>query len=167
MSAALSQPTLAVPSSPSFCDGRKISEVEQAVLWTLLQPDPQCNQPRLAGLRVHLWHQRFAPNKIPQGRRWLTGAKAHGIISFIVCALSQLVVVRPYPLGVLLDRSAAALSMVRRGASDVLDRMMPPSGVLTGFRREAYNAPSAMPSWMLRGFDVTGGKKDERRISHS
>ena len=42
MSAALSQPTLAAPSRPSFCDGRKFSEVEQAVLWTLLQQDPQC-----------------------------------------------------------------------------------------------------------------------------
>lgn len=42
MSAALSQPTLAAPSSPSFCEGRKFSEVEQAVLWTLLQQDPQC-----------------------------------------------------------------------------------------------------------------------------
>jgi hypothetical protein len=40
MSAALSQPTLAAPSSPSFCDGRKFSEVEQLVLWTLLQQDP-------------------------------------------------------------------------------------------------------------------------------
>ena len=42
MSAALSQPTLVAPSSPSFCEGRKFSEVEQAVLWTLLQQAPQC-----------------------------------------------------------------------------------------------------------------------------
>ena len=42
MSVALSQPTLASPLSPSFCDGRKFSEVEQAVLWTLLQQDPHC-----------------------------------------------------------------------------------------------------------------------------
>ena len=47
MSAALSQPTLAAPSSPSFCDGRKLSEVEQAVLWTLLQQDPQCTSRQL------------------------------------------------------------------------------------------------------------------------
>lgn len=33
MSAALSQPILAAQSSPSFCDRRKFSEVEQAVLW--------------------------------------------------------------------------------------------------------------------------------------
>jgi hypothetical protein len=47
MSAALSQPTLAAQSSPSFCDGRKFSEVEQAVLWTLLQQDPQCTSREL------------------------------------------------------------------------------------------------------------------------
>ena len=37
---ALGQPTLAWPSSPSFCDGRKFSEIEQAVLWSLLQQTP-------------------------------------------------------------------------------------------------------------------------------
>jgi hypothetical protein len=42
MSVALRQPTLASAPSPSFCDGRKFSEVEQAVLWTLLQQGPQC-----------------------------------------------------------------------------------------------------------------------------
>jgi hypothetical protein len=42
MSAALSQPTLAAQTSPSFYEGRQFSEVEQAVLWTLLQQDPQC-----------------------------------------------------------------------------------------------------------------------------
>lgn len=42
MSTALSQPTLAALSSPSFCEGRKFSEVEQAVLWTLLQQEPKC-----------------------------------------------------------------------------------------------------------------------------
>ena len=47
MSVTLSQPTLAAPSSPSFCDGRKFSEVEQAVLWTLLQQDPQCTSREL------------------------------------------------------------------------------------------------------------------------
>jgi hypothetical protein len=43
MSAALSQPTLSAPSSPSFREGRKFSEVEQAVLWALLQQDPHCS----------------------------------------------------------------------------------------------------------------------------
>ncbi len=42
MSVALSQLTLASQPSPSFCDGRKFTEVEQAMLWTLLQQDPQC-----------------------------------------------------------------------------------------------------------------------------
>ena len=42
MPIALSQPTLAWPSSPSFCDGRKFSEVEQAGLWSLLQQTSDC-----------------------------------------------------------------------------------------------------------------------------
>jgi hypothetical protein len=29
-------------ASPSFCAGRKLSEVEQALLWTLLQEEPEC-----------------------------------------------------------------------------------------------------------------------------
>jgi len=45
MSAALRQRTLASGSSPSFYDGRKLGEVEQALLWTLLQEDPQCTSP--------------------------------------------------------------------------------------------------------------------------
>lgn len=40
MPIALRQPTVAWPSSPSFCDGRKFSEIEQAVLWSLLQQMP-------------------------------------------------------------------------------------------------------------------------------
>src|SRR5882724_7804012 len=39
MSVALRQPTLASAPSPSFCDGRKFAEVEQALLWTVLQQD--------------------------------------------------------------------------------------------------------------------------------
>ncbi len=30
------------PASPSFCAGRKLSEVEKAVLWSVLHEDPQC-----------------------------------------------------------------------------------------------------------------------------
>lgn len=47
MSVALRQPTLAAPSSPSFCEGRKFSEIEQAVLWTLLEQDPTCTSRQL------------------------------------------------------------------------------------------------------------------------
>jgi len=42
MSVALRQPTLASAPSPSFCDGRKCAEVEQALLWTVLQQDLHC-----------------------------------------------------------------------------------------------------------------------------
>jgi len=47
MSAALRQRTLASGSSPSFYDGRQLGEVEQALLWTLLQEDPQCTSQAL------------------------------------------------------------------------------------------------------------------------
>jgi hypothetical protein len=39
---APSQRNLDERSSPSFCAGRKLGEVEQALLWTLLQEDPEC-----------------------------------------------------------------------------------------------------------------------------
>ena len=37
-----SQGNRADASSPSFCAGRKLSEVEQALLWTMLQEDSSC-----------------------------------------------------------------------------------------------------------------------------
>ncbi len=42
MQLPLSQGNLAAESSPAFSAGSKLSEVEQAVLWTLLQADPEC-----------------------------------------------------------------------------------------------------------------------------
>ncbi len=42
MQLALSQRTLDEGTSPSFCAGRKLGEVEQALWWTLLREDPQC-----------------------------------------------------------------------------------------------------------------------------
>src|SRR5438128_2070876 len=42
MPLALSQSSLDVGSSPSFCAGRKLGDLEQALLWSLLQEDPQC-----------------------------------------------------------------------------------------------------------------------------
>ena len=42
MQLALGQSNLDEGSSPSFCAGRKLGEVEQALLWTLLHEDPQC-----------------------------------------------------------------------------------------------------------------------------
>jgi hypothetical protein len=37
-----SQDILAEEPSPVFYAGRKLSEVEQALLWSVLQEDPQC-----------------------------------------------------------------------------------------------------------------------------
>ncbi len=37
-----SQRTLDEDASPSFCAGRKLGEVEQALLWTLLHEDQEC-----------------------------------------------------------------------------------------------------------------------------
>src|SRR3989475_1433152 len=42
MPLALSQSNPDVGSSPSFCSGRKLGALEQALLWSLLQEDPQC-----------------------------------------------------------------------------------------------------------------------------
>jgi len=68
MSAALSQPTLTAPSSPSFCDGRKFSEVEQAVLWTWLQQDPHCTSRDL--LAKAAWHQMWPRISLRHLNRW-------------------------------------------------------------------------------------------------
>jgi hypothetical protein len=68
MSAALSQPTLAVPSSPSFCEGRKFSEVEQSVLWTLLQQDPPCTSRQL--LAKAAAHQIWPRVSLRHLNRW-------------------------------------------------------------------------------------------------
>jgi len=40
MPLALTQRKLNSPSSPSFCAGRKLGDVEKAWLWTLLHEDP-------------------------------------------------------------------------------------------------------------------------------
>src|SRR3989442_9575528 len=42
MPSAPSQRSLAEGASPSFCAGRQLGEVAQALLWTLLHDDPQC-----------------------------------------------------------------------------------------------------------------------------
>ena len=41
MPLASTQRKLNPPSSPAFCAGRKLGEVEKAWLWTLLYEDPQ------------------------------------------------------------------------------------------------------------------------------
>jgi len=68
MSAALSQPTLAAQPSPSFCDGRKFSEIEQAVLWTLLQQDPQCTSRDLLAKAAQ--HQIWPRVSLRHLNRW-------------------------------------------------------------------------------------------------
>ncbi len=42
MPLALGQSNPDVGSSPSFCSGRKLGDIAQALLWSLLQEDPQC-----------------------------------------------------------------------------------------------------------------------------
>ncbi len=57
MQSAPSQPSLDEGSSPSFCAGRQLSEVAQALLWTLLHDDPQCPSRALLA--------KVAPSQIP------------------------------------------------------------------------------------------------------
>jgi len=68
MSVALSQSTLAAQRSPSFCDGRKFSEVEQAVLWTLLQQEPHCTSADLLAQATR--HQTWPRVTLRQINRW-------------------------------------------------------------------------------------------------
>jgi len=68
MSVALRQPTLASAPSPSFCDGRKFSEVEQAVLWTLLQQGPQCTSSDLLDKAAQ--HRIWPQVTLRQINRW-------------------------------------------------------------------------------------------------
>ncbi len=42
MPVALTQPTLNLPSSPSLCAGRKVGDVEKALVFNLLHEEPQC-----------------------------------------------------------------------------------------------------------------------------
>ena len=68
MSVALRQPTLASAPSPSFCDGRKFSEVEQAMLWTLLQQAPQCTSSDLLDKAAQ--HRTWPQVTLRQINRW-------------------------------------------------------------------------------------------------
>src|SRR6266436_2608476 len=68
MSVALSQPTLASQPSPSFCNGRKYTEVEQAMLWTLLQQEPRCTSRDLLARATQ--HQVWPRVTLRQINRW-------------------------------------------------------------------------------------------------
>ncbi|PON14169.1 hypothetical protein C2W62_30460, partial [Candidatus Entotheonella serta] len=65
MSTALSQPTLDLQASPSVCDGRQFTQVDQAVLWTLLQQAPYCTWPRVSLRHLNRWRARWqlSPDK--------------------------------------------------------------------------------------------------------
>ncbi|PON11590.1 hypothetical protein C2W62_44020, partial [Candidatus Entotheonella serta] len=78
MSTALSQPTLDLQASPSVCDGRQFTQVDQAVLWTLLQQAPYCTSrdllakaaqhriwPRVSLRHLNRWRARWqlSPDK--------------------------------------------------------------------------------------------------------
>ena len=80
MPLALSQSNPDVGSSPSFCSGRKLGDLEQALLWSLLQEDPQCpsrllldeaarrQRPMAVSLRqINRWRVQWQRNR-RQGR---------------------------------------------------------------------------------------------------
>ena len=68
MSVALRQPTRAAAPSPSFCDGRKCAEVEQALLWTVLQQDLHCTSRDLLAKAAQ--HQIWPRVTLRQINRW-------------------------------------------------------------------------------------------------
>ena len=53
MPLALSQSNPDGGSSPSFCSGRKLGDLEQALLWSLLQEDPACPSRVLLAKAAH------------------------------------------------------------------------------------------------------------------
>src|SRR5229473_756846 len=80
MQLTLSQRNLAEDASPAFYGGRKLSKVEQALLWTLLQEEPECpsrvlldkvaqrQRPLAVSLRhVNRWRATWGRNR-RQGR---------------------------------------------------------------------------------------------------
>ncbi len=68
MAVALRQPTRASAPSPSFCDGRKFAEVEQALLWTVLQQDLHCTSRDLLAKAAP--HQIWPRVTRRQSNRW-------------------------------------------------------------------------------------------------
>ena len=92
---ALCQHNLNEGSSPPFCAGRKLGDVEQALLWTLLQEDPQCpsrvlldkvaerQRPLAVSIRhVNRWRAQWQlngrkgrPRQVPSHRPGASGAE--------------------------------------------------------------------------------------------
>lgn len=68
MQLAQKQPSLNEVSSPSFCAGRKLSEVEQALLWSVLQEDPACPSRLLLDKLAH--RQRPISVSLRHVNRW-------------------------------------------------------------------------------------------------
>ena len=68
MQLALEQCNLDADTSPSFCGGRKLCEVEQAQLWTLLQEEPAC--PSRTLLDKAAQRQRRIAVSLRQVNRW-------------------------------------------------------------------------------------------------
>jgi len=82
MPLALSHSNPDVGSSPSFCSGRKLGALEQALLWSLLQEDPQCpsrllldeaarrQRPIAVSLRqLNRWRVQWQLNRCPERPR--------------------------------------------------------------------------------------------------
>jgi hypothetical protein len=127
MSAALSQPTLAAPSSPPFCDGRTFSEVEQAVLWTLLQQDPQCTSrdllgkaaehqigPRVSLRHLNRWRVQWQRSRV-KGRPcgFSAGVARHAGVK-VVCVTPRLSFVGVHLFARWLDQQQALEPVVMR-----------------------------------------------------
>ena len=68
MQSTPSQRNLDAGSRPSFCAGRKLGDVEQALLWTLLQEDPEC--PSRVLLAKVVQRQRLIVVSIRHLNRW-------------------------------------------------------------------------------------------------
>jgi len=68
MQLAQSQRNLDAVSRPSFCAGRTLGAVEQALVWRLLHEDPEC--PSRVLLDKVAWRQRALAVRLRQVNRW-------------------------------------------------------------------------------------------------
>jgi flagellar biosynthesis GTPase FlhF len=120
MPVALRQPTLASAPSPSFCDGRKFAEVEQALLWTVLQQDLHCSSrdllakaaqhqiwPRVTLRQINRWRAKW---QLSRGKGRPPRAAADGSMSSgnaVVCVTPRLSFVGVHLFACWLDQQEA------------------------------------------------------------
>jgi len=120
MPLALSQSNPDVGSSPSFCSGRKLGDIEQALLWSLLQEDPQSR----AGCYFDEAARRQRPIAVSLRQLNRGGCNGSSIVA-------RDVRVKRHTLGLLSleQRSSASGPVCRCGRASLCALARPPGGL--------------------------------------